>query len=357
MTSNGAQNRGDSQDDDRSTQSQSDPAKIRDARRTLEHGIRATEPVVARFEKRDDWLEHRDTVVGELNPVGKLETAYAERAANYLWRLDRVTRYEITATEFDLEDLIQEFIHSLDHPELPRDRSEAVTIEKIRKDLRDYLDEFKRLGAKAAKLPELQDGLDRVRKEVKRVRERRILPDQPTIQTIIKYEGHLQRCLARTMTELRRLQKERRQGLREIVDEFTDRYVEHTGGAPAPIESTKPVPANESIREHQDENTGEAPSSADLMNPKPADLMNSKPADDAKLQSPDRFRSVDQPIQNPTTVDSCDVESTRNGIITQRQNSLSALIAMFPKADHSALVDGVVQSGPIALETLLHQKE
>ena len=201
-----------------SNDSQSESSAERVARReALEHAIRSTDPVIEGHETLEDWLEHRETVVRELCPVGALETAYAGRAASYMWRLDRVIRYEITATQFDHDDVFAEFIVSLNHPELPRDRSEAVTVEKVRKPLRDYLDEFKRSGAKAAKLPEQKEGLDQVRKEVKRVKERRVLPDQPTVQTIIKYESHLQRCLAGTMTELRRLQKERRQGLRAAV--------------------------------------------------------------------------------------------------------------------------------------------
>jgi hypothetical protein len=179
----------------------------------------STDPVIEGFETLEDWNEHRDTVVQGLNPVGKLETLHAERAAMYLWRLDRVIRFENIATQFDHDEVFAEFIVALDNKDIPRDRSEAATIEKVRKPLNDYLNEYQKIGAQAAKLPELKEGLDRVRNAVKRVKERRLLPDQPTVQTIIKYESHLDRCLARTMTELRRLQKERRQGLRP-VDEF-----------------------------------------------------------------------------------------------------------------------------------------
>jgi hypothetical protein len=182
-------------------------------------GIHSTAPVIDGFESIEKWIEHRDTVVAELNPVGKLETAHAERAALYLWRLDRVVRFENIATQFDLDELTAEFIVSLDHPELPRDRSEAVTLEKIRAPLGEFLKQFEKWGDVAAKLPGQKEGMADVRGELKRIKERRIIPDQPTIQTIIKYEAHLDRCLARTMTELRRLQKERRQGLRTVADD------------------------------------------------------------------------------------------------------------------------------------------
>ena len=206
------------------TNSSSDDPKDRDSsaqaeENRLKQALFSTDPVIAGFETVEEWIEHRDTVVQGLNPVGKLETLHAERAAMYLWRLDRVIRFEVVATQFDHNEVFAEFIVALDNKDIPRDRSEAATVEKVRKPLRDYLDEYQQIGAKAAKLPELKEGLDRVRDAATRVRERRLLPDQSTVQTIIKYESHLDRCLARTMTELRRLQKERRQGLR-TVDEF-----------------------------------------------------------------------------------------------------------------------------------------
>ncbi len=359
--------------------SQCESSDERAARRTaLEYEIRSTDPVIEGHETHEDWLAHRETVVNELCPVGALETAYARQAASYLWRLDRVIRYEVTATQFDLEDVIKEFIVSLNHPDLPRDRSEAVTIEKVRKELRDYLDEFQRSGAKAAKLPELKDGLDRVRKEVNRVRERRILPDQPTVQTIIKYESHLKRCLAGTMTELRRLQKERRQGLRKVVEGFTDRRVEDiggkaiddTGGKPVLADLTAPEPSNETIHEHEVEDKGGSPVLADMTapdpsnetihehtvedsvgSPEPADLMNPKNADQTEVQSPVRIESVDQPIAKPTSNDYLISEATPNGIVRRQKNASGVLITMFPKTHYSAVPNVIVRGGPIAHET------
>jgi hypothetical protein len=114
-------------------------------------------------EKIDDWIEHREIVVQELCPVGALETLYSERAALYLWRLKRVIGFEYDAV-----------------------------IGKIEARSEKYLDDSQE---------------SRVNHDS---------PDRPTLQTIIKYEAHLVRCLASTMAELRRLQKERRQGLRDV---------------------------------------------------------------------------------------------------------------------------------------------
>jgi hypothetical protein len=227
------------------TNSPADDPKDRDSSAHAEqnpilNALFSTDPVIEGFETLEDWNEHRDIVVQGLNPVGKLETLHAERAAMYLWRLDRVIRFENIATQFDHNEVFAEFIVALDNKDIPRDRSEAATVEKVRKPLRDYLDEYQQIGAQAAKLPELKEGLDRVRAAAKRVKERRLLPDQPTVQTIIKYESHLDRCLARTMTELRRLQKERRQGLRP-VDEFGESHSARTAPRPPGIDIPAPV--------------------------------------------------------------------------------------------------------------------
>ncbi len=129
----------------------------------LDHGIFSINPVIEGRESLEDWLAHRETVVRELCPVWALETLYAQRAALYLWRLNRVTRFEIDA----------------------------------------------KFGAiEAGSIPTCEDPAN--------AQDQRISADPSTLQTIIKYEAHLLRCLAGTMAELRLLQKERRQGLRDI---------------------------------------------------------------------------------------------------------------------------------------------
>jgi hypothetical protein len=119
-------------------------------------------PLIEGVEKLEDWLAHREIVVQELCPVGALETLYAQRAALHLWRLHRVTRYEFAKPQGLIE---------------------------------------------AGSPPTCEDPAN--------APDQLIVSDSPSLQTIIKYEAHLQRCLAGTMAELRRLQKERRQGLRD----------------------------------------------------------------------------------------------------------------------------------------------
>ena len=58
------------------------------------HGIRSPAPVVPGVEKKEDWEEHRDGMLGSLQPEGHLELVLAERVVLLSWRLHRVTRYE-----------------------------------------------------------------------------------------------------------------------------------------------------------------------------------------------------------------------------------------------------------------------
>ena len=75
------------------------------------HGISSPAPVVPGLEKREDWQEHRDGILENLAPVGRLEVTLAERVALLSWRLHRVTRYEtetITISQETIEDDIHE---------------------------------------------------------------------------------------------------------------------------------------------------------------------------------------------------------------------------------------------------------
>jgi hypothetical protein len=345
----------------------------------LERALFSTDPVIAGFETLEDWIEHRDTVVQGLNPVGKLETLHAERAAMYLWRLDRVIRFEVVATQFDHNEVFAEFIVALDNKEIPRDRSEAATVEKVRKPLNDYLNEYKRIGAQAAKLPELKEGLDRVRDAAKRVRERRLLPDQPTVQTIIKYESHLDRCLARTMSELRRLQKERRQGLRP-VDEFgenpSDRTILREGEPPCEPLFTKtnrqssaratPRDPEESISARAIFREGEPPCEPLFTNTKPQSSARTTRCDpEESISGRTIFREGEPPCE-PVFTNIKPQSHARSHLRGLDQNAFTeplARSAPCPPLERIANAlslpdpDVGVRPDPIALETHIHQRE
>lgn len=365
-----AQNDADTRNYERDFVSRSHESQTNTAENASRNGIFSTDPVIEGVETLEEWVSHRETVVRELCPVGKLEIAYAERAALFLWRLDRVIRYEITATEFDLDGVFAEFIVALNHPELSRDRSEAVTIEKIRKPLRDYLNAFQYAGAEAAKFPEIQEGLARVRTEAKRIKERRIVPDPSTIQTIIKYEGHLQRCLTSTMAELRRLQKERRRGFREIEEAFTDRHVGDS--------ASKPVPAD--FTEKSRETTAEANRAVDLERPTtrsapppsvqdtplsedlnvssnlPASRLNEddRTSVSRRFASEDVSHSTHQNMKSAHPVAAANPHPKEPPMIANPNRSP---LERIPNGRYSVAPNVDVRHDPTTLETLLHQKE
>ena len=173
-----------------------------------------TAPIIEGIEKLGDWIEHREIVVQELCPVGALETLYAQRAALYLWRLKRVIGFENAA-----------MLGGIDA------RSEIL----------------------------LEDSQES--------RVNRDSPDQPTLQTIFKYEAHLHRCLAVTMAELRRLQKERRQGLRSIDE------IDETSARSAPLEH------GETASEQVISREGEPPCEPVFKNINPQPTARSTPRD------------------------------------------------------------------------------
>ena len=74
------------------------------------HGIRSPAPVVPGLEQPEDWQEHREGVLENLSPEGRLELVLAERVALLSWRLHRVTRYETEAISI-AQQAIENDIH------------------------------------------------------------------------------------------------------------------------------------------------------------------------------------------------------------------------------------------------------
>jgi hypothetical protein len=77
------------------------------------HGISSPKPVVPGLEKMEDWQEHRDGILDNLSPVGRLEFTLAERVALLSWRLHRVIRYETGAIAIS-QETIEDDIHERD---------------------------------------------------------------------------------------------------------------------------------------------------------------------------------------------------------------------------------------------------
>jgi hypothetical protein len=65
------------------------------------------------LEKREDWQEHRDGILDNLSPVGRLEINLADRVALLSWRLHRVIHYETGAIAIS-QETIEDDIHDRD---------------------------------------------------------------------------------------------------------------------------------------------------------------------------------------------------------------------------------------------------
>jgi hypothetical protein len=124
----------------RSTGPRTPAGKARSAHNALIHGLRSTTPVLP-CEKVQDWDNHLQGIVQSLAPTGALEAELANRVAQILWRLRRVTAYEtglIALRLMELETAVEEprtrpTSPGLDTAALPATPLEAARQEKVRR--------------------------------------------------------------------------------------------------------------------------------------------------------------------------------------------------------------------------------
>ncbi len=152
-----------------------DTGKAVIARNALTHGITSTKPVIPGMERESDWRRYRDGILASLGPESDLEHALAERVALLLWRLHRVTRFEVAVTAQQVEDEAEDLAHA------------AAYIEETGSE-----DRF----------PDLEP--------VDRAQDSSIIPEPHVLDNIIRYETHLHRQCLQTLHELEALQARRR---------------------------------------------------------------------------------------------------------------------------------------------------
>ncbi len=171
-------------------------------------------PVVARFESREDWNAHRDAVVDSLRPVGQLELAFAERVAVLLWRIDRIVRFETAAAASGSEEAALELDCISANPELASSKAEALAAAKVQALVSLWEDVKSALAAdpddEALRYVE-EKALQHMNVCIDNAQVRRILPDYETMRAIAVYESHLEKCLNKTLRNLRRFQHDRKQ--------------------------------------------------------------------------------------------------------------------------------------------------
>lgn len=147
------------------------------SRNALKHGITSTHPVIPGIEQESDWRHHLDGIVASLAPEGTLEEAFAERIANLLWRLRRVTRYEVAAI---------------------KDQRERTVTDLAIADA--YIEGTLATGELPNPAPD----------DLRRALETRIIPTGDALDKIMRYEAHLHRQCLQTLHEIEALQAHRR---------------------------------------------------------------------------------------------------------------------------------------------------
>lgn len=149
--------------------------KLAVSKNALSHGITSASPVLP-GEDPLDWRDHCDGVFESLQPEGHFESVLAERIANLVWRLHRVTRYE-----------------------------SAVAAERIGR-AEEYVIE----GDGSDATPYVPGDVDPGR--IRQVQATHALPREYELERVMRYEAHLHRQWVATLHELEALQA-RRKGL------------------------------------------------------------------------------------------------------------------------------------------------
>ena len=134
----------------------------------VKHGITSESPVIPVVENEDDWLALRDSIFQSIQPQGGLEEALAERVAVLLWRLMRIVRYER--------------------------ESVANAQARVGKDLA-LAAAYSREKLPSEPTPEIVQRIDRMLMD-------RLLPDDATLNKIMRYETRLHRHLLQTLHQL-----------------------------------------------------------------------------------------------------------------------------------------------------------
>ena len=246
--------------------------KARSAQNATQHGILARAAVLPVAETEGEWVAHCDAILAGLDPVGGLELHLAERVALALWRLRRVARFETEVVSLVFEDLDAKVLEaevritqaeraarfSSDLTGMkgsePVDAGQARRVVERAcelvgavasidpcagnpKDAKQLRNALKQVGdemgqtVKQLQLRVMDDDAENVTK-AKRVeawmrgqrdRKRRlgIVPTEGHLDRIMRYEGHLERSLSRSVAELRLLQANRPDGL--VLDGFVSR--------------------------------------------------------------------------------------------------------------------------------------
>ena len=150
------------------------------ARNALKHGLTATTPVVPGLEDPAHWQRHLDGMLESLQPEGYHEQVLAERIALILWKTRRCLVYELAL-----------IAHSQETAEENLQVAEAYGRRTLAQDL------------SRGTLPAVPEAA------ILNARARMLLPRDPELSRILKYEATLHRQYIQLLHELEAMQARR----------------------------------------------------------------------------------------------------------------------------------------------------
>ena len=136
----------------------------------VKHGILSVSPVIPHFEDEAEWLSFRDSVFESIQPEGGLQMALADRVATILWRLMRIVRFEREVVFADIMNVGEDIQQA-----------------------NSYLGDVPKVMTTS-----LKERMDRMAMS-------RLLPDEQSLNKILRYEGRLHRYLLQTIHQIKLL--------------------------------------------------------------------------------------------------------------------------------------------------------
>ncbi len=245
--------------------------KRRVAKNGLQHGLCSATPVLDGVETFPEWQAYSTAMIDSLSPLGAIEDVLVERITLASWRLRRLHRYETeclrknhrehVATQQQSVARLKEqdgksrylrrFLRLPDNQPIASEDAEMVlrhaffeaevgedsedfekfleacpeglewNVRKVRMQVKEWA---RAEGVDADELfaiisDDAQESLESSKAEVPRLQKRteehllqHLVPDEVTMNKILRYENHLARLFQRDLHELQRLQAARRNG-------------------------------------------------------------------------------------------------------------------------------------------------
>ena len=137
------------------------------------HGIFSVAPVIPWFESEEDWINFRDGIFESLEPKNVLQETFAERVASIFWRMWRVVRHERESITYSIESVRRDY-----------DTHAVLTGKEI----------------PAETTPEVEKLLESMAMQ-------RLIPDDATLNRVMRYETKLHRYLLQTLHQYHTLRE------------------------------------------------------------------------------------------------------------------------------------------------------